>query len=196
MRALRGRYPEAFPEGVPLKRMGVQEGDMDRAKAPLDFVGLTHYNRFFVSAAGGASPGDLPGSFDGGNEGPKTENGWEVWPSAFYDTVMWVTREYRQPAIEITENGCAYNDVPNGQGRVEDGRRIEFHRSYLGELARAISAGADVRGYHAWSLLDNFEWSEGFGMRFGLVHVDFKTGRRTIKESGRWYGEVAAANAL
>ncbi len=194
--ALRGRYPEAFPGGVPLKEMGVQEGDLKRVRAPLDFIGLTHYNRFFVSAAGAEQGIGLPGSFGGGQEGPRTENGWEVWPRAFYDTIMWLTREYRQPAIEITENGCAYNDGPNGQGRIDDDRRIEFHRSYLTELAHAISAGADVRGYHAWSLLDNFEWAEGFGMRFGLVHVDFKSGRRMLKESGRWYGRVAESNAL
>jgi beta-glucosidase len=79
---------------------------------------------------------------------------------------------------------------------IRDHRRIDFHRAYLEALHRAIEAGADVRGYHAWSLLDNFEWAEGFAQRFGLVWVDFETRDRTLKESGRWYGRVAAENGF
>jgi beta-glucosidase len=79
---------------------------------------------------------------------------------------------------------------------IRDTRRIDYHRQYLQALARAIGDGADVRGYHAWSLMDNFEWAEGFSQRFGLAYVDFKTQQRTIKESGRWYANVAASNAL
>ena len=168
---------------------------MDRVKAPLDFIGLTHYNRYFVSTES-SLPWGIPGSFGGGKEGALTENGWEVWPSDFYDIVMWVTREYGHRSIEITENGACYNDEPDASGKVGDSRRLAFYRGYLTELARAIQDGADVRGYHAWSLMDNFEWAEGYGKRFGLVHVDFKTGRRTIKESGRWYAKVAAANGF
>jgi beta-glucosidase len=193
--ALHGRYPDAFPGGVPLERLGVRAGDLERVKAPLDFIGLTHYNRFFVSTKE-PSQGGIPGSFDGGKEGPLTENGWEVRPSAFYDTVMWLTREYGRRTIEITENGACYNDGPDATGRIADARRVAFLRGYLAELARSIQDGADVRGYHAWSLMDNFEWAEGYGKRFGLVHVDFETGKRTIKESGRWYAKVAAANGF
>jgi beta-glucosidase len=98
--------------------------------------------------------------------------------------------------IEITESGCAYNDVPDAKGVIADGRRIEYHRQYLAAVARAISDGADVRGYHAWTVIDNFEWAEGFSQRFGLAFVDFKTQKRTIKNSGRWYAKVAAQNAL
>ena len=193
--ALYGRYPDAFAGGLPAERLGIKDGDMERVKAPLDFLGLTHYNRFFVSSESSA-PWGIPGSFEGGKEGPLTENGWEVWPSAFYDIVMWVTREYGRRTIEITENGACYNDEPDAGGRIDDQRRLAFYRGYLAELARAIQDGADVRGYHAWSLMDNFEWAEGYTKRFGLVHVDFKTGKRTIKESGRWYGKVAAANGF
>jgi beta-glucosidase len=98
--------------------------------------------------------------------------------------------------IEITESGCSYNDGPDASGVIRDARRIEYHRQYLHALAQAISDGADVRGYHAWSLIDNFEWAEGFRQRFGLTYVDFKTQQRTMKESGRWYGNVALKNAL
>ncbi|MEE9281682.1 MAG: family 1 glycosylhydrolase, partial [Myxococcota bacterium] len=120
-----------------------------------------------------------------------TDFGWEVWPDALYETVMRVTRDYDHPAIEIMENGCAYDDSPDAAGRVRDTRRIDFYRGYLSALAQAIEDGADVRGYHAWTLLDNFEWSEGFAKRFGLVYVDFPTGQRTLKDSGRWYARVA-----
>jgi len=101
-----------------------------------------------------------------------------------------------RPVIEVTENGCSYSEGPDRKGVVNDGRRIEFYRGYLDGVWRAIEKGADVRGYHAWSLMDNFEWAEGFAQRFGLVHVDFETGKRTLKESGRWFGQVAAGNAL
>jgi beta-glucosidase len=113
-----------------------------------------------------------------------------------YDMVTRITRDYGRPAIEITENGCSYEDAPGPDGQIHDRRRLDYHREYLRELARAIHDGADVRGYHAWSLMDNFEWEEGFSQRFGLVDVDFKTQKRIMKDSGEWYGRVAGENAL
>ena len=110
--------------------------------------------------------------------------------------VMRITRDYNRPVIEITESGCSYADGPDASGVVHDSRRIAYHREYLAALERSISEGADVRGYHAWSLLDNFEWADGFGQRFGLAYVDFKTQQRTIKDSGRWYAKVAAENRV
>jgi beta-glucosidase len=197
--ALRGRYPEgAFQNGVPESRMGIEPRDMDRVKADLDFLGINLYMRTIVRAAPedkvglGAAPLDL----GGGKDGPRTEFNWEVWPRALYDMVMRVTKDWERPVIEITENGCSYGDAPDEDGVVRDDRRIEFYRGYLRELGRAIQDGADVRGYHAWSLLDNFEWGEGYAQRFGLVWVDFDTGERTIKQSARWYGAVAAENAV
>jgi len=98
--------------------------------------------------------------------------------------------------IEVTENGCSYGDAPDANGVIHDGRRIEFYQGYLAAVHRAIRDGADVRGYHAWTLLDNFEWAEGYHQRFGLAWVDFATGERTLKESGRWFGRVASENAI
>jgi beta-glucosidase len=138
----------------------------------------------------------FPVKMQGGEQGAKTDFGWEVWPRALYDMVLRITRDYQRPVIEITESGCSYNDAPDASGVIRDKRRIDYHRQYLAALARAIAEGADVRGYHAWSLLDNFEWAEGFSQRFGLAYVDFKTQRRTIKDSGRWYANVAAANGV
>lgn len=198
--ALRGTYPEAYPSGLPLDALGVKEGDFERMRAPLDFVGINLYMRTIVAAVPGdggpLSLGALPVGGLGGDAGPKTDFGWEVWPDALYDILLRVTRDYDRPVIEITENGCSYADAPGSDGRVRDTRRIEFYAGYIDAVHRAIQAGADVRGYHAWSLLDNFEWGEGYEQRFGIVWVDFPTGKRTLKDSGRWYGRVARENAL
>jgi len=196
--ALRGRYPEVFPSGTPLERMGVREGDFERMRAPLDFLGINLYTRTLVRAhpqdplgIGAQAVGPV-----GGSDGPRTDFGWEVWPKALHDVVVRITRDYDRPPIEITENGCSYADGPGPDGAIRDHRRIEYYRGYLEALFRAIEAGADVRGYHAWTLLDNFEWAEGFAQRFGLVWVDFATQDRHVKQSGRWYGRVAAENGF
>jgi beta-glucosidase len=196
--ALRGGYPDAFPAGVPSDRMGVREGDLERLRAPLDFVGINTYTRGTIRAnpADTDGIGALPVATPTGERGPTTDNGWEVWPGALREAVLRVTRDYDRLPIEVTESGCAYGDAPDAQGEVRDLRRIDYHRDYLAALAEAIEAGADVRGYHVWSLLDNFEWAEGYSQRFGLAHVDFATATRTLKESGRWYGAVARENGF
>jgi len=198
--ALKGEYPEAHPKGLPADALGVREGDFERMRAPLDFVGVNLYTRTIVKAApadeGPLAIGALPVGPLGGNQGSKTDFGWEVWPNALHDILVRITRDYERPVIEITENGCSYGDGPDASGVVRDTRRIDFYRGYLEAVHRAIQEGADVRGYHAWSLLDNFEWAEGYAQRFGLVWVDFDTCERTLKESGRWYGEVARSNTL
>jgi beta-glucosidase len=197
--SLRGSYPEAHPNGLPLDAMGVKDGDFERIKAPLDFLGINLYTRTIVAAmpadGGPLSLGALPVGI-GGDAGPKTDFGWEVWPNALHDILLRITRDYDRPVLEITENGCSYADGPDAKGVVRDTRRTAFYAGYLEGVHRAIEAGADVRGYHAWSLLDNFEWAEGYEQRFGIVWVDFETGKRILKESGRWYGRVAQQNAL
>jgi len=182
--------------------LGVQPGDMDKVRAPLDFIGVNNYYRYIVSAIRpkALSPNPLAKIYPvdvkvGGDTGSKTDMGWEVYPRGLYEIVMRIAKDYSRP-IEVTENGCAYADAPGKDGVVHDPRRIAFYHDYLRELARAIKDGADVRGYHAWSLLDNFEWAEGYSKRFGLTYVDFKTQKRTVKESGEWYQKVAQANAL
>jgi beta-glucosidase len=196
--ALRGRYPDAFTSGLPGERMGIRDGDLERVRADLDFLGINLYTRTLLQH----QPNDpnglcvTPVGPMGGKEGPQTDFGWEVWPKALRDLLQRITADYDRPVMEITENGCSYADGPDTQGRVDDQRRLAYHRAYLVALAEAIEAGADVRGYHAWSLLDNFEWAEGYSQRFGLTHVDFETGTRTLKESGRWYGRVAAENGF
>jgi beta-glucosidase len=200
--ALKGRYPEAFTY-LPDIAMKIRSGDLEKMRAPLDFIGINLYYRTIASTPGAferiSHPQQwvFPVKVAGGEKGQRTDFGWEVWPQAMYDMVTRITRDFNRPVIEITENGCAYNDAPGGPNNiVNDTRRIEYNQQYLQALARAMADGADVRGYHSWSLMDNFEWSEGFSQRFGLTYVDFKTQQRTIKESGRWYAKVAAANAL
>lgn len=199
--ALRGRYPNALTF-LPETAMRIKAGDMEKVRVPLDFLGINLYYRTIASAAGTMErtfhPQEwlFPVKMEGGSQEPKTDFGWEVWPKALYDMVMRITRDYNRPVIEITESGCAYNDAPNASGAIHDVRRIEYHRRYLAALARSIAEGADVRGYHAWSLLDNFEWADGYSQRFGLAYVDFKTQQRTMKDSGRWYAKVAAENRV
>lgn len=122
---------------------------------------------------------------------PLTEAGLEIWPRAMYDLVTQISREYGNPIIEISENGCCYLDGPDETGSVPDQRRIAFHRQILAELARAIEDGAKVRAYNAWTLVDNFEWADGYTQRYGFTHVGFRTQKRTVKESGLWYGWLA-----
>ena len=120
--------------------------------------------------------------------------GWEVWPEAIHDVIMQIWNEYHLP-IAITENGSSYQDVVE-DGRVHDAQRTSYLRRYLTQVARAMGEGADVRGYHVWSLLDNFEWTFGYDQRFGIVHNDFETQKRTVKDSGRWYADVIKNNGF
>lgn len=195
--ALKGEYPAAFPGPTPVEAMGVKAGDMELVRAPLDFLGINYYQRQLVSAIPPGAGQDAAGihNFDA-TEGPLTDFGWEIWPDGFHDVVMRITREYNKPVLEITENGCSYQDGPDEKGRVPDDRRIAFTRGYLSALGRAMKDGADVRSYHHWSLMDNFEWAEGFTQRFGLTYVDFRTQKRTIKDSGYWYAKLSASGNL
>jgi beta-glucosidase len=216
--AMHGRYPQAFVGEPPYELMGFRPGDEKIMLAPLDWVGFHYYNRRIVSDAGGAHAAG-GGGFSGTEiesdpstgrdpytrfravmptEGPLSESGLEIWPRGIYDLVTRISREYNHPIIEITESGCGYLDAPFDQagGKVPDVRRIEFFRQELAELARAIADGARVRSFHAWSLLDNFEWANGFTDRYGLIYVDYRDQKRTIKDSGLWYAKVAAANRL
>jgi beta-glucosidase len=214
--AMRGEYPKAFVRETPYEAMGYQLGDDKIMKVGLDWLGFHYYTRRVVSqavgnAVSGAGHFGTETEGEGGSgsrdpltqihvemptEGPLTEAGLEIWPRGMYDLVTQISREYDHPIIEISENGCCYLDGPDETGRVPDARRIAFHREILAELARAIADGARVRAYHAWSLVDNFEWLDGYTQRYGLTYVDFRSQKRTVKDSGLWYGRVAAANRL
>jgi beta-glucosidase len=180
--ALEGRYPAIFDGGVPERRMGVLEGDMRIVRAPLDFLGVSVQTRTRVAAldAGPAVDDKLGLSATPVHdpEGPVTDMGWEIQPEAIYQTLMRLSEDFEDTELEITENGCALHDSPDENGLVHDGRRADFIRDYLVAVARAMDDGAKVRGYHVRALLDGFEWSEGFGQKFGLAWVDSETGDR------------------
>jgi beta-glucosidase len=215
--AMKGRYPKAFVGEPPYEIMGFKPDDEKLLYAPLDWVGLHYYTRRIVSDASNAHC--FGGGFSGTEiesdsvcprdpytglsavmptEGPLTEAGLEVWPRGIYDLVTKISKDYNNPIIEITESGCGYLDSPDEEehGRIPDDRRIQWYRQTLAELASAIADGAHVRAFHAWTLLDNFQWAEGYTERYGLIYTDFRNQKRTIKDSGYWYGRVAASNRL
>ena len=197
--AMRGRYPDAFAGQPPLEEMGFKPGDEKRLLAPLDWVGINYYNRLIVKSVPvqeNSQASQRQGfTTSRGMQGALTDKGWEVWPRGLYDIVTDISRRYGIP-IEITENGCSYGDGPDARGRVPDGQRIEFLQQHLQQLSRAIADGAKVRGYHAWSFLDNFEWADGYTQRFGLVYVDYRDQSRILKDSAHWYAGVIAANRV
>ncbi len=216
--AMTGKYPKAFVGDPPYDVMGFKPGDEKILLAPLDWIGLHYYTRRIVSDAskeqflngGNFSGAEIESSSPGGRdpytrfragmptEGPLTDAGLEVWPRGIYDLVTKISKDYNNPIIEITESGCGYLDSPDElqQGRVPDTRRIQWYRQTLAELARAMNDGAKVRAFHAWTLLDNFQWAEGYTERYGLIYTDFRNQKRTIKDSGLWYAKVAASNRL
>jgi|SRR5579862_613981 len=198
--ALTGSYPEGvLPADQQAALLGFRPGDETLVRAPLDFLGLNYYSGWIVRHApeGNGVPGlDTHADWAAGPH-EKTDIGWDIYAPGFYELVMEMARHTGNIPIEITENGAAYNVMPDAHGDVRDKRRIDYLRLYLKALARAIRDGAPVRGYHCWSLLDNFEWAEGYSQRFGLIFVDFKNGlKRTVKESGEWYAKVAASGQV
>jgi beta-glucosidase len=195
--ALTGEYPAAFPGANPLELMGVEPDDMKLCRAPLDFLGINYNRRQLVSAIPPGEGESATGThkFDA-HEGPLTDSGWEIWPHGIYELLMRISHEYKGMPVEITGDGCSYLDSPDEQGRVRDERRVQYLRGQLFELGRAMLHSTYVRGYHQSSLMDSFEWAEGYTQRYGLIYVDFPTQKRTIKDSGTWYAQLAASGVL
>ncbi|MEW2130231.1 GH1 family beta-glucosidase [Streptomyces sp. NPDC005435] len=210
---LRGAYPDSLLKAT--SRLTdwsfVLDGDLRAANAPLDALGLNYYSPALVSAAEGELKGPRADGHGASEHSPwpaaddvlfhqtpgeRTEMGWTVDPSGLYDLLMRYTREAPGLPLYITENGAAYDDKPDADGRVHDPERVAYLHGHLSAVRRALADGADVRGYYLWSLLDNFEWSYGYEKRFGAVYVDYATLERTPKSSARWYAEVARTSAL
>jgi beta-glucosidase len=196
---LRGSYPDDLLDGTRhlTDWSFVEAGDLEVINAPIDVLGVNFYNPTRIAAPVAGEPTwpgtdraravDIPG--------PKTVMGWPIVPSALTDLLLRVHRDYGVPVV-ITENGCSGHDVVEADGQVHDEGRIDYLRGHLTAVADALGAGADVRGYYLWTLLDNFEWAWGYGKRFGIVHVDFETQRRTVKDSGWWYRDVVRRGGL
>ena len=198
--ALKGSYPDGvLPPAQQAQLLGLREGDEKIMRAPLDFIGLNYYSPWIVRDApqGNGVPGLNTKADWAAGPDEKTDNGWDIYPQGFYDILKDIAAHTNNLPIEITENGAAYNSLPDSHGHVHDRKRIVWLQKHLRELARAIQDGVPVRAYHCWSLLDNFEWGEGYSQRFGLVYVDFKNRQqRTVKDSGEWFAKVIAANRV
>jgi len=198
--AMHGEYPPEFVGAKQLEAMGFRPGDEKIMRTPLDWVGVHYYLRLMISDAGNAAPDSLDPlagiRVELPSAGPKTPIGWEIWPNAFYEMLMRISRDYGNPIIEITETGLPYPDSMAFSEQMHDSIRQNWYRQHLAALAHAIKDGAKVRAYHAWTLLDNFEWQWGTKRRMGLAYTDYATQTRTLKDSGLWYGRVAAANRL
>jgi beta-glucosidase len=178
----------------------IEDGDLAAISAPIDLLGVNYYRAYLVSAG---DPVDGPTEWPGASDvrflqsgHPKTEMDWEVQPEGLTELLVSLSREYPGLPVYVTENGAAYPDVLTDDGVVRDTDRITFLDGHLRACHAAIEQGVDLRGYFCWSLLDNLEWAEGYGKRFGLVHVDFDSQKRTPKESARWYSSVVGHNGI
>lgn len=189
----RGAYADAYLRACGRDRPKVARGDLALIGAPMDFLGLNIYSGAFVRAGRRGRPEVVAHS----PSYPRTDSDWLcLAPRALYWGPKFAAEVYGEKSIYITENGCGYDDDTVRNGECLDLHRIEYLRSYLTELHRAIRDGGPVRGYFVWSFLDNFEWTDGYTRRFGLVHVDFKTQKRTPKLSAHWYSRLIRANVL
>jgi beta-glucosidase len=175
---MEGAYPSIIDHIPESERPEVLPGDLDSMAHPLDFLGVNYYTRALYRADEQRPFVQLPPAGTS-----LTAMGWEIYPDAFTDLLLSLNRRYRLPPLYITENGAAVDDRIE-QGKVNDIRRIRYFQEHLEALHEALEQGVDVRGYFAWSLMDNFEWAEGYEKRFGIVHVDYATQKRTIKASG------------
>jgi beta-glucosidase len=183
-------YPEDMVRYFNCPMDFVANGDMDRIAVPIDFLGVNYYTRLVIHSP----ESKLPQEVAPRNE--RTDMGWEVYPEGLYEILGRLHFEYRFPMYFVAENGAAYPDQIEPEDIVRDEKRIAYLRDHILQVHRAISAGMPVRGYFAWSLLDNFEWAHGYGKRFGIVYVDFSTQRRIIKESARFYASVISENGI
>ncbi|MGA6174468.1 GH1 family beta-glucosidase [Streptomyces sp. NPDC012600] len=185
-------YPQDMVElyGVELP---VRPGDLETIAAPLDWLGLNYYFRQIVTAdPSGPAPGftQVPVA-----DARHTYMDWEVYADGLEQLLLRLTEEYGVERVYVTENGSAYRDTVAADGSVHDPERVRYLEEHLAACARAVAKGAPLAGYFAWSLLDNFEWAYGYDKRFGLVHVDYATQRRTVKSSGRRYAELIREHA-
>ena len=195
-----GAYPDGFLDDTAhlTDHAYIHDGDLATISTPLDNLGVNNYSPTRVRAARDGERGDTPmPGCDGvvmvDPRPPLTDMGWEQSPQSHRLIIERSARECGLP-VYITENGSAWPDTVSDDGRVHDPERVAYLQAHLGAVADAIDGGTDVRGYFAWSLLDNFEWAYGYDKRFGIVHVDYDTQVRTVKDSGREYARIVAAH--
>jgi len=201
---LRGSYPEDVLADLAAARVTdlghVQDGDLATIANPGTFLAFNYYTRYVVGA--GTEP-QLPSAWPGSEQvrfvsrgWPVTAMGWEIDSRGLTETLLRLHRDYPPLPLYVTENGAAFEDTVDASGQVDDPERIAYLDAHLRASHEAIAAGVPLRGYFIWSLLDNFEWAQGYSKRFGIVHVDYPTQQRTPKASAGWYTEVIRRNGL
>ncbi len=192
---LLGTYPDLSALGPEAYPSFVEDDDLKLIHAPLEGLGINYYTPSVVEYADPTGNDGLPFTLNEIEGVPTTAFGWPVVPDGLRELLVGLRSRYGSalPPIYITENGCSTNDVLTNDGRVHDTERIDFLTGHLGALREAMAAGVDVRGYLTWSLIDNFEWAEGYSQRFGLVYVDYPTQRRAPKDSFYWLRDEIAA---
>ncbi len=174
----KGRYPQDVLDDLGADAPQIEPGDLDAIREPMDFMGLNYYSRQMASSAG---PWDVQASGL-----PVTDMGWEVYPEGLTELLLRLHRDYAVPPLYVTENGGAFKDTLV-EGRVHDAARTDYIARHIAAVAAAMRQGVRMEGYMVWSLLDNFEWASGYEKRFGIVHVDYDTQTRTLKDSALWY---------
>ncbi len=186
---VRGHYPEDSLAALGKDQPPVEKGDMELIAQPIDFYGANIYNGATVRAGADGNPEKVDRTVGF----PRTAIDWPVTPEALYWGPKLLHERYGLPVI-VTENGLSCADFVSLDGKVHDPQRIDFLDRYLSAYRRAATDGVDVAGYFQWSIMDNFEWAEGYNERFGIIHVDYETQKRTMKDSAYWYRDVIASN--
>ena len=188
-----GNYPPELSEIFGNAWPQWPQADFELIRQPIDFLGVNYYTRSVVRFDAAAWP--VRAASVRQRRALYTETEWEVYPQGLTDTLLWVKKRYGDLPLYVTENGAAFFDPPTVEGdQLEDPLRVAYLREHVRAIRAALEQGVDLRGYFVWSLLDNFEWALGYSKRFGIVHVDFETQRRTPKASARFYSRVIASN--
>ncbi len=190
--ALLGEFPEELSEMFGEAWPTMTADELAQLRQPIDFVGINYYLRLFVrdASSAGRSGGPPRVEIVSPPNCPRTALGWEVYPQGLTEILQWVQSRYGDLPLYVTENGAAFDDNPLENGDVNDVERVEYLKEHLQAAGQALRAGVNLRGYYVWSLVDNFEWNQGYSKRFGIVRVDFSTQRRTPKASAHFYAQA------
>ena len=179
-----GDYPESIAQDL---QKYIYAGDSEALRQKPDFIGVNHYTPHIAWEDAASVVGEsIMAAHDDLSEN-NTDFGWKICPDDFYQTLQRLKKNYDNPVIMVTENGCAYNDAPDEQGRIRDTRRIAYLERYLSSLQKARQDGCNISGYFLWSFMDNFEWASGYGQRFGITYVEYESMKRKKKDSFEWY---------
>jgi beta-glucosidase len=189
----RASYPDQLFTNLGVNPPPIQDNDLATISTPVDFLGVNNYFRWIVRGQDQQPRADSYQTVAPIPSACYTEMGWEIAPEGIRDLLVRLHQDYNVPSLYVTENGAAFKDEWHGEEVLSDPRRVSYLQEYIQAVGEAIQRGAPVKGYFVWSLLDNFEWAEGYSKRFGIVYVDYPTQRRIPKESSRWYASLLKA---